>query len=408
MPEQREDIDKANAATSLQDVQPLPPAGTSDGFSETVSAAYRAGYLLDLVMNGKTPAPADDDGATPAESDGEGQGSFPDSDASVGSAPDAVDGELPVDGAGHEEDGSASVAGIARESSPAGKDEVDEQEPVLDFSEFARSDVLVGLSGDGEPVAVSIIDGDVFLGDAAFPGIPDSGEPGQPEDLPADGEEHSGEPGLSGGGAGEAVPEDGKAEDDALPGLGGTDPDPIEDEGYRRQEYILAKASRAWERLRHEPVVIACLVILLLIVVFVRAFLIPSGSMRPTLVEGDRILTIASYFPNGQTFNRGDIVCFREKNSGNVYVKRVIGKGGDLIEITGEQVYVNGELSEYQGTGGILTATRVQLGPEQYWVMGDNRGNSEDSRFIGPVSSDQMISKVWILYWPLDHFAWLG
>ena len=294
----------------FEDLIVIPPAGTSDSFSEMVNASYRAGILLDKAKREESP-----------------------------SEPEKAD------------DGSGGI-------------DSDGQSDDIDAVALFASALEVPVPGESEDITVEQVvyrpaDADVEQPDGAY------------------------------------VP-DGMVEDDVH-----------QEETYRAQEAILARISRGWERLKHEPVVIACLVILLFIVVFVRAFLVPSGSMRPTLVEGDRILSLATYFPNGQTFNRGDIVCFKERNSGQVYVKRVIGKGGDVIEITGEKVYVNGELSDYQGTGGVLTATRVVLGEDQYWVMGDNRGNSEDSRFIGPVSADQMISKVWVLYWPLDHFALL-
>lgn len=156
----------------------------------------------------------------------------------------------------------------------------------------------------------------------------------------------------------------------------------------------------------HEPVVVIAVVILLFMVLFARFFFVPSGSMRPTLMEGDRIVSIAQYFPSGSTYQRGDIVCFTAPNN-TVYVKRVIGVGGDHIQISGEKVYVNGEESPYQGTGGVMTSMDVQLADDEYWVMGDNRGNSEDSRFIGPIKADKMISKVIAIYLPSEHATFL-
>ena len=151
-----------------------------------------------------------------------------------------------------------------------------------------------------------------------------------------------------------------------------------------------------------EPVFIVALVVLAFVILFMRAYMVPSGSMRPTLVEGDRLLSIARYFPNGSTYARGDVVCFTAPD-GTVYVKRVIGIGGDRIQISGEKVYVNGEESEWQGTGGVMTSMDVRLGPDEYWVMGDNRANSQDSRFIGAIPASSMISKVYCIYYPFDR-----
>lgn len=154
----------------------------------------------------------------------------------------------------------------------------------------------------------------------------------------------------------------------------------------------------------HEPVFICALIVLLFLICFMRPFIVPSGSMKPTLMEGDRILSITQYFPNGQTYSRGDIACFTAPD-GTVYVKRVIGIGGDHIQISGEKVYVNGEESPYQGTGGVMTSMDVQLADDEYWMMGDNRGNSLDSRYIGAIKADKMISKVLGIYNPVDRMT---
>lgn len=154
----------------------------------------------------------------------------------------------------------------------------------------------------------------------------------------------------------------------------------------------------------HEPVFICALIVLLFLICFMRPFIVPSGSMKPTLMEGDRILSIAQYFPNGQTYSRGDIACFTAPD-GTVYVKRVIGIGGDHIQISGEKVYVNGEESPYQGTGGVMTSMDVQLADDEYWMMGDNRGNSLDSRYIGAIKADKMISRVLGIYNPVDRMT---
>lgn len=152
----------------------------------------------------------------------------------------------------------------------------------------------------------------------------------------------------------------------------------------------------------HEPVFIVSIVLLLFILLFMRPFLVPSGSMQPTLKEGDRVMSIARYFPSGSTYARGDIACFIAP-SGDVYVKRIIGIGGDHIQISGEKVLVNGEESPYQGTSGLVTSMDIYLADDEYWVMGDNRGNSQDSRFIGPVKADKMISRVIAIYFPFDR-----
>lgn len=167
---------------------------------------------------------------------------------------------------------------------------------------------------------------------------------------------------------------------------------------------LTGKIAACVKHAMHEPVFIFAFVVLSFLLVFLRPFLVPSASMKPTLHEGDRILSIAQYLVNGETFSRGDIACFTAPD-GTVYVKRVIGIGGDHIQISGEKVYVNGEESPYQGTGGVMTSMDVQLADDEYWMMGDNRGNSADSRFIGAIKADKMISKVFMIYSPFDRIG---
>lgn len=164
----------------------------------------------------------------------------------------------------------------------------------------------------------------------------------------------------------------------------------------------VSAGSRKLAGILSRPSTVISVIAIIIIALFVRSFSVPSGSMIPTLEVGDRIFGVARYFPNGSTYSRGDIVCFFSP-SGDVYVKRVIGVGGDHIQISGEHVYVNGELSPWQGTGNIMSSMDVQLADDEYWVMGDNRANSQDSRRIGPVSASKVICKVYAIYFPFDR-----
>lgn len=174
-----------------------------------------------------------------------------------------------------------------------------------------------------------------------------------------------------------------------------------EDDSNQR---VAAKAAHVVKKALHEPIFVIAFAVLMFLLFFMRPFIVPSASMQPTLQPGDRIFSIAQYFPNGETYSRGDIACFTAPD-GTVYVKRVIGIGGDRIQISGEKVYVNGEESDYQGTGGVMTSMDVQLADDEYWMMGDNRGNSADSRYIGPVKAEKMISKVFMIYQPFDRIG---
>ena len=194
---------------------------------------------------------------------------------------------------------------------------------------------------------------------------------------------------------------------------------------------------------------------------FIQAFKIPSGSMRTTLLEGDHLFVnkcIYGFhipFKDGKRvypirqIKRGDIVVFqcpdaalsvseREKHITKDFIKRCIGLPGDVVEIKGKKLYVNGEFinepyvsfvndgvypkydvfkssAEYQnawqeGKFAVLSSEYIadNFGPVKvpqghYFVMGDNRDRSFDGRFWGPLPDKLMKGRALFLYWPLDR-----
>lgn len=140
-------------------------------------------------------------------------------------------------------------------------------------------------------------------------------------------------------------------------------------------------------------------------------FTIAGESMEPTLSSGDVVLLnkIGSIDTN-------DIVVFQPSSnlSAQYSVKRVIGTPGDKIVISGGDVYVNDVLfhniadtEDIEDPG--LAATEIVLGEDEYFLLGDNRNNSEDSRYetIGNISSEAVIGKVWFCL-SLSHFGLLN
>lgn len=181
-------------------------------------------------------------------------------------------------------------------------------------------------------------------------------------------------------------------------------------------------------------------VFVIVMVIIIRFFVgeirwIPSGSMKPTLVEGDRIF-VERFTRFYATPNRGDIMVFYppfEKLKNNptavfkrltgffckdvAYIKRVIGLPGDKIVIKPNSegryaVYVNGKmlsedyiLDDYDY---IPCSEKMYCGPMtvpkgQFFMMGDNRGNSQDSRFWGFLPKDRFVGKAVFLFWPVTH-----
>ena len=144
----------------------------------------------------------------------------------------------------------------------------------------------------------------------------------------------------------------------------------------------------------------------------VQTFFIPSASMEPTLMIGDRILVDkVSYHLHA--IHRGDIVVFATPPGEDAgpdvkdLVKRVIGLPGETISSAGGQVVINGKpLKEPWLVPGTVTTgiTTQKVPPGEVFVMGDNRSDSQDSRFFGPIHTSLIVGKVVVKIWPLTSF----
>jgi signal peptidase I len=142
----------------------------------------------------------------------------------------------------------------------------------------------------------------------------------------------------------------------------------------------------------------------------VEAFRIPSGSMIPTLEIGDRILANKVVYRLSEP-QRGDIVIFDgvEGEEDQTLIKRVVGVAGDTIQVKDGTLYVNDEpqeepyLNKESPPEGSFGPTKV---PRRHvFVMGDNRGNSGDSRIFGPVALGHVRGKALIRFWPIDKIG---
>lgn len=139
----------------------------------------------------------------------------------------------------------------------------------------------------------------------------------------------------------------------------------------------------------------------------VELYMVEGPSMRPTLVNSER-LVVNKFIYRFRTPERGDIIVFRyPSDPSRDFIKRVIGIPGDTIEIKDGRVFVNGQLLNesyiLEKTRGSYSLATVPEG--HIFVMGDNRNNSEDTRFrdVGFVSHDLVKGKAVMIFWPLDH-----
>lgn len=132
---------------------------------------------------------------------------------------------------------------------------------------------------------------------------------------------------------------------------------------------------------------------------------VSGQSMQPLLNSGDVVLINRLAYDIGKP-DRMDVVVFqREDKKANV--KRVIGIPGDQVQIKDGLVYVNGEAVEAEGLGSValagLAENPILLEEGEYFLLGDNRDSSEDSRFanVGNVTEEQIVGKVWLKLFPL-------
>ena len=168
--------------------------------------------------------------------------------------------------------------------------------------------------------------------------------------------------------------------------------------------------------------IVETLVLTLIIFFVIQTFVaqpyqIRQQSMETTL-EPDQYVLVDKLTPRFDTYKRGDIVVFTPpevwaQSDGTPYIKRVIGVGGDKIEIHDGMVFVDGvALNEpyvFKGTDGKPQDTEDPLQMEKWTVpegelflMGDHRKSSADSREFGPVAVDKVIGRAWLRYWPIN------
>jgi len=177
-----------------------------------------------------------------------------------------------------------------------------------------------------------------------------------------------------------------------------------------------------------EAIAIAVLLALVIRSLVVQAFTIPSGSMMDTLLVGDYILVNKFLYgpevplsewrlPGIRSPRRGDIIVFRyPQDEKRDFIKRIVATPGERVQIRGHQVLVNGVAlrepytkfadSSIRGAesycGYAYGCDPTTVPADSYFVMGDNRDNSQDSRYWGFVKRDKIKGKAFLIYWSWD------
>ncbi len=175
-----------------------------------------------------------------------------------------------------------------------------------------------------------------------------------------------------------------------------------------------------------EPLIVALIIALFIRTFFVQAFKIPSGSMYPTLQQGDRILVNKFIYgakipftkfrlPKIRSARRGDVIVFvYPLDKKRDFIKRLIAFGGETVKIVNGDVYVNDVLvvepqikniyyynrGPYVVPGGSIKVPKGNL-----FVLGDNSVSSRDSRFWGFVPEENLIGRAFFIYWPFSRMG---
>ncbi len=188
------------------------------------------------------------------------------------------------------------------------------------------------------------------------------------------------------------------------------------------KEFVTPKVSYASKLFTNALILVLCVAIAFFFATFVTNYVahqttVEGESMEPTLADGDTVIIqrLSYHFSDPQRY---DVVVFpvsyeETEDNNTYYIKRVIGMPGETVQIIDGSVYIDGEqlkddkyaISDILDPG--IASTPLVLGKDQYFVMGDNRNMSTDSRssYVGLVSRRNIIGEAWICTWPLNHFG---
>ncbi len=147
-------------------------------------------------------------------------------------------------------------------------------------------------------------------------------------------------------------------------------------------------------------------IIIVLVVVLIRTFIITpvrvdGSSMKETLNNGDILLLYKL-----SDIKRHDIVVLNEEYDDEIIIKRIIGLPGETVKIKDSKIFINGEeIADSSAYGTTTDYDQITLGDDEYFILGDNRIVSKDSRYFGPVTKKEIMGKVIFRIFPFNKIG---
>ncbi len=192
-----------------------------------------------------------------------------------------------------------------------------------------------------------------------------------------------------------------------------------------RRFYKKGSPEREWT----ESIIIAFVLAMFIRAFFIQAFKIPSGSMRPTLIEQDRLMvnklrygprvpfTKVKRLPGLSKPKRGDVIVFvYPKDPSRDFIKRLVAFAGEEVEIRDGDLYIDGDsvknpvmknIFYYNGSNYGEEGETFTVPEEHVFVLGDNSGSSSDGRVWGFVPHENIIGRAELIYWPFNRMRFI-